>query len=153
MEQPATEIINIYLRKISLFQDLLNCVIRERENLITQDIKGIWSSLEEKESILASIDVTKHQLGGGSGSNMNLRDFSPVDREKINELSRTLVRLRLEIKTRVKENMSFINETLDFFHEMISAMTTSEADKCNNSYGPSGNSRKGARSLIYQSEA
>jgi hypothetical protein len=150
MEQSTKEIINIYLKKISLFQDLLSCITRERDNLINQDIKGIWSSLEEKESILESIAETKHQLAGVSDTDNNI---SFEDRDKIKELKRTLVRLRLEIKARVKENVSFIAETLDFFHEMISAMTTSEADKCNNSYGPSGNSRKGARSLIYQSEA
>jgi len=152
MEGNAKDIMNIYLKRIFLFQDLLNCLIRERDNLINQDIKGIWSSLEEKQSILTSIEETKHHINGISGKDINFRDIPAEDRDKIMELSRTLIRLKLEIKARVKENVSFINETLEFFHEMISAMTMTEADKCN-SYGPSGITRRGLRSVIYQGEA
>jgi len=151
MQQRVKDIINTYLRKNSLFQELLNCIIRERDNLINQDIKGIWASLEEKQTILESIEETKHYLNGISGRDINFRDIPPDDRDKIMELSRTLIRLRQEIKVRVKENVSFINETLEFFNEMISVMTMNEADKCN-SYGPSGISRRGLRSVIYQGE-
>jgi hypothetical protein len=151
MEQRAKEIINNYIKEISLFQDLLSCVIRERDNLINQDIKGIWDSLEEKESILSSIEESRRPLSGVSGEEIGLRDLPSQDKDRIRELSRALIRLKLEIKARVKENVSFINETLAFFHEMISAMTMSEIDK-SNSYGPSGICRRGPRSVIYQGE-
>jgi hypothetical protein len=151
MERNTKDIMNIYSRRISLFQDLLNCIIHERDNLINQDIKGIWSSLAEKQSILDSLEETKQHLDGVTEKDMVSRDIPQEDRDKILELSKILIGLKQEIKTRVKENVSFINETLDFFHELISTMTMTDADKCN-SYGPYGRARRGARSLIYQGE-
>jgi len=151
MERNTKDIMNIYSRRISLFQDLLNCIIHERDNLINQDIKGIWSSLAEKQSILDSLEETKQHLDGVTKKDMVSRDIPQEDRDKILELSKILIGLKQEIKTRVKENVSFINETLDFFHELISTMTMTDADKCN-SYGPYGRARRGARSLIYQGE-
>jgi hypothetical protein len=151
MERNTKDIMNIYSRRISLFQDLLNCIIHERDNLINQDIKGIWSSLAEKQSILDSLEETKQHLDGVTEKDMVSRDIPQEDRDKILELSKILIGLKQEIKTRVKENVSFINETLDFSHELISTMTMTDADKCN-SYGPYGRARRGARSLIYQGE-
>jgi flagellar biosynthesis/type III secretory pathway chaperone len=152
MESKAKDIIDIYKRRISLFKDLLTCITQEKENLINQDINGLWSALEEKQKLLASIEATKNPLDGCSYKDLNFRDFSSNDKDKIRELSRMLIGLKQEIRARVRENVSFINETLDFFNEMISSLTMTETDKCY-SYGPSGNSRKGLRSLMYQGEA
>ena len=151
MERNSKDIMNIYLRKISLFQDLLNCIIRERDNLINQDVKGIWASLEEKQAILKSIEETKNQFNGISERDITGRNFLPDERDEIMELSKTIIRLKEEIKARVKENVSFINETLDFLHGMISALTSTETDTYG-SYSPYGNSRRGPRSLMYQGE-
>jgi len=151
MERNTKDIMDIYSRRISLFKDLLNCIIRERDNLINQDIKGIWSSLAEKQSILDELEETRHCIDGITERDKVIRDIPQEDRDKIMVLSKTLIRLKQEIRTMVAENVSFINEMLEFFHELISAMTTSEDDKCN-SYGPYGNPRRGHRSLIYQGE-
>ncbi|GEM_PF-1823440 len=151
MEGNTKHIMNIYLRRISLFQDLLKCVIRERDNLINQDIKGIWDSLAEKQAILDSLEETKNQFYGIKEKDLVRHDIPQEDRDKIMELSKTLVRLRQEIRTRVGENVAFISETLEFFHELISAMTMNEDDRCE-SYGPYCNSHKGHRSMIYQGE-
>jgi len=150
MEINTQEIMNVYSRRISLFQDLLSCIIRERDNLINQDIKGIWSSLAEKQSILDSIEETNRHFDG-IDKDIDRREMPQEDRDKIMQMLKTLIRLKQEIRARVKENVSFINETLDFFHELISTMTRSEEDKCNY-YGPSGSFRKGSRNLIYQGE-
>jgi hypothetical protein len=151
MERNTKDIMDIYSRRISLFQDLLKCITRERDNLINQDIKGIWSSLAEKQSILDDLEETKLRLNGITERDKIIRDIPQVDRDKIMDLSKTLIRLKQEIRARVAENVSFINETLEFFHELISAMTMTEDDKCN-SYGPYGNPRRCHRSLIYQGE-
>jgi hypothetical protein len=139
------------MKEISLFQDLLNCIIRERDHLINQDIKGIWDSLEEKESILASIEQNRGLMEGITTGELSSMEIAPRDRERIRELSRALARLKLDIKSRVNENVSFINETLSFFQEMITTMTMSEINN-SKSYGPSGFSRRGPRSAIYQGE-
>jgi hypothetical protein len=151
MERNTKDIMDIYSRRISLFQDLLKCITRERDNLINQDIKGIWSSLAEKQSILDDLEETKHRLAGITERDKLIGDIPQEDRDKIMYLSKTLIRLKQEIRARITENVSFINETLEFFHELISVMTMSEDDKCS-SYGPYGNPRKCHRSLIYQGE-
>ncbi|MBN1628116.1 MAG: flagellar export chaperone FlgN [Deltaproteobacteria bacterium] len=149
MEITTKDIIDNYSRRLSLFKDLLSCIMRERENLINRDIRGIWSSLEEKQSIVDSIEETTSQLNGIMVKDAVNRDMLERERSKIVELSRSLMRLKQEIRARVSENVSFINETLGFFNEIISAMTMSEADKCA-SYGPYGNARRGRRCLMYQ---
>jgi hypothetical protein len=149
MEQNAKDIMAVYQERIFLYQDLLKCIDHERETLISQDINGIWTSLEEKQKILDSIERTKNNLGNFSGKDMG--NFSREDREKIIRLSRTIIGLKQEIKARTKENISFINDTLEFFNELISTMTKTETDKLN-SYGPTGNTRRGQRSSIYQGE-
>lgn len=151
MEITTKDIIDIYSRRISLFKDLLNCIMRERDNLINRDIQGIWSSLEEKQSIMDSIEETVSHLKGITEKDAVNRDMPEEDRGKIVELSRSIIKLKQEIRARVKENVFFINETLGFFNEIISAMTTSEADKCT-SYGPYGNTRRERRCLMYQGE-
>jgi len=151
MERNTKDIMDIYSRRISLFQDLLKCITRERDNLINQDIKGIWSSLAEKQSILDDLEETKLRLNGITERDKIIRDIPQVDRDKIMDLSKTLIRLKQEIQARIAENVSFINETLGFFNELISAMTMNESDRVN-SYGPYGNPRRGQRSLIYQGE-
>jgi hypothetical protein len=150
MEKNTKDIMDIYSRRISLFQDLLKCITRERDNLINQDIKGIWASLAEKQSILDDLEET-NRLGGITERDKIIRDIPQEDRDKIMDLSKTLIRLKQEIRARVSENVSFINETLEFFHELISTMTMTEANKCN-SYGPYGNSRRSHQSFIYQGE-
>ncbi|MDB9823518.1 flagellar protein FlgN, partial [Deltaproteobacteria bacterium] len=131
-------------------RDLLDCISRERDNLINQDIKGIWSSLEEKSEIMESITRTNEHLESILGKTPIYNDIPPRDRQTVMELSSSLDDLKKEIKLRVRENISFINDTLDFFHEMISTMTMSGHRE--NSYGPAGNSRKGSNSLIYHGE-
>jgi len=151
MTAQSKDIINVYSRRISLFQDLLKCMARERENLINRDIKGIWSSLEEKQSILDSIEETRDPLNVISERERIIHDYRQEDRHKIMELSMTLAGLKQEIRARVAENISFINETLDFFNEIISVMTKA-GDESFNPYGPYGNPRRTQRSMMYQGE-
>jgi len=151
MEITTKDIIDIYSRRISLFNDLLNCIMRERDNLINRDIRGIWSSLEEKQSIMDAIEETGRRLNGITERDIINRNMPGRDRDKIMELSRTLLRVKREIRARVGENVSFINETLDFFNEIISVMTKAGDDGFNH-YGPYGNLQKAQKSVMYQGE-
>jgi hypothetical protein len=56
MEKDINRLKNLYLKRVSLYEDLLNCIKRESDNLINQDIQGIWSSLDEKKEILEAIE-------------------------------------------------------------------------------------------------
>lgn len=150
MKQEIEKIENLYRKRISLFRDLLNCIARERDNLINQDTKGIWSTMEEKHKILESIDETREHIEEIKGRVSTYQDIPRGDRQSIIELSRTLASLKVEIKTRVAENISFVKETIHFFHEIISVLTASGRKEV--SYGPVKNSRHESTSLIYHSE-
>ena len=119
MEIDILKIKEIYLKRISLFKDLLNCIDRERDNLINQDINGIWSTMEEKQRILESLEETNGQIQKIDGREPSYRDIPHEERHSIVELTQTLSDLKEEAKVRVGENMSFIKETLDFFHDII----------------------------------
>jgi hypothetical protein len=150
MESNIQEIEAIYYRKISLFRQLIDCIALEKDNLINLDIKNLWSVMEEKQKILGSIEDARDQLKDIRGDNAPFHDIPIKDRQAIMELSQTLIDLKEEIKTRVTENVTFINETLDFFHELFSVFT--KADMPEDSYGPLRNNRKGSSNLIYHNE-
>jgi len=152
MEYNTKDIIDLYLKRISLFQDLLNCINRERDRLIHQDIKGIWESLEEKEEILSSIEETAHHLEGFSEKNIKYREMPSEEKNRVMELQRTIIRQKQEIKVRIRENVSFVKEALAFLQDLIATMTRTEDDQLN-PYGPYGTSRKKPRSMMYQGEA
>lgn len=149
MDTHVSEIKKIYRKRISLFRDLLACIDRERSCLINQDIQGLWSAMEEKQRLLGSIEETKDHVRKTAGREPAFPDIPAKDRQSIAELSHTLLDLREEIKVRVTENISFIQETLDFFHEIISSFT--KTDQTAGSYGPVKNKHK-ENHLIYHSE-
>ena len=123
MEIDVPEIEDIYRKRISLFRDLLYCMDRERDYLITHDIKGLWSAMEEKQNILGSIEETKSRVRKAVGNEPPYLDIPHKGRHSIVELSQTLLDLREEIKVRAAENIAFIKESLGFFHEIIWAFT------------------------------
>ncbi|MBW2610115.1 MAG: flagellar export chaperone FlgN [Deltaproteobacteria bacterium] len=150
MESNTQEIEEIYHRKVSLFRELLDCVVLERDNLINLDIKNLWDVMEEKQKILESIENARDQIKDITGEGSPYHNIPIEDRTVIKELSRTLADLNEEIKIRVRENVSFIEDTLSFFNEIISSFTM--AGRPGDSYGPGGNSRKGLPNLIYYNE-
>jgi hypothetical protein len=149
MEIDIPEIKKIYRKRISLFRDLLYCIDRERDYLINQDIKGLWSAMEEKQNILGYIELTKGHVQKIAGGEPAYLDIPAEDRQSVVNLSQTLLDLREEIKVRVTENVSFIKESLDFLHEIISTFT--KAGQIEDSYGPAKNHHKES-SRIYHSE-
>jgi len=150
MESNIQEIEEIYLRKVSLLRKLIDCIALERDNLINLDIKNLWSVMEEKQKILESIEDASDQLMDIRGNNSPFHDIPTKDRQSIMELSQTLVDLKEEVKTRVTENVTFINETLDFCHELFSIFTKTNMPEV--SYSPVRNNRKGNSNLIYHNE-
>lgn len=150
MEPDIGHIKNLFKKRISLLRELLDCVERERDSLINQDINGIWDRMEEKNNILGSLEKTKNHLEKAHANKQSLNIFSPTERHAVAELTRTQSNLKEEIKSRIRENISFINDTMDFFHELVTVMTMS--NRAEGSYGPSKQSRKESLNLLYHSE-
>ena len=149
MEPDMTEIEKTYRKRISLFKDLLDCIDNERDFLINQDINGLWTSMDEKTKIMESIRETGDYIKKIAGNEPTYQDIPLKDRSTFRELYRTLSKLREEIKVRVMENVSFISETLDFFHDIASTLT--KVGHKEDSYGPTRSSHR-EFSHIYHSE-
>lgn len=150
MEPDIGQIEGIFKKRISLLRDLLDCVGRERDSLLNYDINGIWALVDEKNKILESLEKTKDHIKTSDINKPLLDDFSLREKRYVTELSQTLSDLKNEIRTRVCENISFINDTMNFFHELVYVMTTS--GHAENAYGPSKNSRKESLNLLHHSE-
>jgi len=151
MEYNVPEMENMYRIRISHFRDLLNCITRERENLISMDINGIWSIMEEKQVILDSIEKTEKIFADSPDYKTLSHELQPEDLASIIRLSRTLGKLREEIRVRVEENISFIKETLGFFKDIISVFAMS--CRTEGIYGRGTKKRKDSTNMIYHSEA
>ncbi|MBN2060135.1 MAG: hypothetical protein JW882_06930 [Deltaproteobacteria bacterium] len=150
MEFNIPEIEDLYRMRISHFRDLLDCITRERDNLISMDINGIWSNMEEKQGILDSIEKTENIFAGTPDYRALSREIPPEELRSIIRLSRTLGKLREEIRVRVEENTSFIKETLGFFKDIISVFAMS--CRSEGVYGPGTKKRKELFNMIYHSE-
>lgn len=150
MEKDINKLKGLYTKRISLYEDLLGCIKRESDNLISQNIKGIWSSLDEKNEILEAIEENTRCFPENTASNPFPEETPRQDRDAIMQLKRKLTDLKQEISTRVKENVSFINETLGFINDIFSAF--SNIEKKPDTYDRSLKKRHGSSNLIYNNE-
>jgi len=150
MEQDIRKLKGWYSRRVSLYEELLECIKRERDNLINQDIKGIWNSLEEKKCILESIEEINKLFSEDTEKQKVFNDIHQKDRDNIDVMSRKLTGLKNEIGTRVKENISFINDTLSFINEIFSTLTKTGNSEV--TYGKKRNFQNDSSNLIYNNE-
>jgi hypothetical protein len=150
MEKSNNTLKELYTKRISLYEDLLGCIKRESDNLINQNIKGIWSSLDEKKDILEAIEENNKCFPENSGSTPVPADLPRQDRDAIMQFRRKLMDLKQEIGTRIKENISFTNDTLGFINDIFSSL--SNTDKKPDTYDRNLKKRNGSSNLIYQNE-
>lgn len=150
MEKDVNILKGLYIKRISLYEDLLGCIKRETDNLISQNIKGIWSSLDEKNKILEAIEENTSCFPEKSGSNPVPADVPRQDMDAIMQLKKKLIDLKQEISVRVKENISFVNETLCFINDIFSSLCKS--DKKPDTYSRNPKKRNGTSNLIYRNE-
>ena len=150
MEKDINRLKDLYTKRISLYEDLLSCIKRESDDLISQNIKGIWASLDEKKKILEAIEENNRNFPENTGLNPVLTDAPRQDRDAIIHLTRKLKDLKMEIGIRIKENVSFINETLGFINDIFSVFRG--LDKKPDIYGRNLKKRNGSSNLIYHNE-
>jgi hypothetical protein len=150
MEKDTNRLKNLYLKRVSLYEELLGCINRESENLINQDIKGIWASLDEKKEILEAIEENNRSFPENYAVTPVPTDISRNDKDLIMGFKRKLTDLKQEIGTRINENISFINETLSFINDVFNTITNN--DKKSDTYGRDLKRRNGTSNLIYHNE-
>ena len=154
METGSSGIEEAYQKKVSLLQALLGCLHLEQESLITMNLKSLWSLMERKDSLLDSIGLTDQEIRAvealGSVGGADGTDLPKEVRQAVRGLSREIQRLKMEIRARVKENVSFIQETLRFFDEIVSIFAAGNRPEV--SYEPQPGRARMSSSLIYQRE-
>jgi flagellar biosynthesis/type III secretory pathway chaperone len=150
MESLSAKMEVVYRKKVSLLRELLGCLAQERENLIVPNVLNLWSLMEEKQRLLASISETEEEIRGLKNQELSVREVSGTDRNPVTTLSHEIRRLGEEIKARVRENVSFIQETLLFFDEIISIFAS--GGRAEYSYEPVLKRQKISSSLIYKRE-
>jgi hypothetical protein len=136
----------LFYRKIMLYNDLLHYFKKERESLMNIDLDELWRISKEKEDICSEIKSTRQEILSTitdpkiDKTSFRLRqmlDLIPKEnRAKFQELYRTLINLKSEVDVLRKENMAFIDDSLQFLDEMISIITSEREsetmynDKC-----------------------
>jgi hypothetical protein len=136
----------LFYRKIMLYNDLLHYFRKERESLMNIDLDELWRISKEKEDICSEIKSTRQEILSTIAdpkidkTSFRLRqmlDLIPKEnRAKFQELYRTLINLKSEVDVLRKENMAFIDDSLQFLDEMISIITSEREsetmynDKC-----------------------
>ena len=122
----------LFYQKILLYNDLLDCFKREKESLLNIDLDSLWNISKEKEHICSKITSLREEIIAAvnlgieeKSFNLNqILDVIPVKkRDEFQKLYLTLINLRSEIEVLRKENMLFIDDSLQFLDEMISIIT------------------------------
>jgi len=123
---------DLFQRKILLYDDLLHCLEKERESLVTINMEALWTISREKEETCSKIESIRQEIVSivamdGQDSPLPL-DRIPglVSEEKAGTFQSfflTLDKLKNEIELLRKTNMAFMNDSLRFLDEMISIIT------------------------------
>ena len=123
---------DLFQRKIIRYDDLLRCLEKERESLVTINMDALWAISKEKEEICSKIESIRQEIVSvvdmdGQDSSLPLnRILGLVPEEKAGTFQGfflTLVKLKNEIELLRKANMAFTNDSLRFLDEMISIIT------------------------------
>ncbi|MBN1103157.1 MAG: flagellar export chaperone FlgN [Deltaproteobacteria bacterium] len=150
MESVSGKMEVAYRKKVSLLRELLGCLVQEKENLIVPNVQNLWSLMEEKQRLLVSISEAEEEIRGLRNQETCVREASGTDRNPVVVLSHEIRRLGEEIKARVRENVSFIQETLLFFDQIISIFAS--GGRVEYSYPPVLKRQRAFSSPIYKRE-
>ena len=111
--------------RIRLFQQLLDCVATEKNSLIELNIKQLWTLMEEKQDLIASLEESRQRISELIDLNDPYPHIPAGDRRMVLGLFRRMSQLKDEIKQRIQENVSIIQESLGFFHDLVSVFAHS----------------------------
>ena len=119
-------------KKIMLYHDLLECFKEEREYLINVDLDELWSISKKKEELCARIQSIRQEIIACTFPGTNRESFYlaqvleliPKDkRAACHALSLTLTRIKSEIEVLRKENMIYIDDSLQLLDEIMSIIS------------------------------
>ena len=123
---------SLFHKKIILFNDLLHCLKNESESLINIDLDSLWTISKEKEDICSKIESIREEIASALNprvdqsflaSHQILELLPEKHKATFWKLFQTLLKLEGEIEAIRKENMIFIDDSLQFLDEMMSILT------------------------------
>jgi len=146
MEDEGIRLIEkLFFKKIMLYNDLLHYLKEERESLISIDLDKLWRISKEKEKACADIESTKKEIiselslkGDQKAFNLNrIMEFIPEkSKTEFQNLYLRILKIKGEIEVLRIQNMTFIDDSLNFMDEIISIITGEDEsriiynDKC-----------------------
>ena len=122
----------LFYKKIMLYNDLLYCFEEERKSLIRIDLNKLWGLSKEKDEICAQIESIRREMSVAvnpeneqDAFNLNqIMDLLPEEyRDKFKKLYLRILKLKGEIEILRKQNILYIDDSLEFLDEMISIIT------------------------------
>lgn len=150
----------LFYKKILLYNDLLHCLKRERESLINIDLDKLWGISREKEETCSQIKSIRQEIISTVNLGIDEESFNPnhildliprESRAKFEKLYLTLIKLKSEIEILRKENMIFIDDSLQFLDDLISIITGKETSKI--MYNEKCHLRKSGANILLSREA
>lgn len=150
MEASFAGIEKAYQKEIALLQELLECLSLEKDHLVNLNLESLWAIMEEKQNVLKSIEQARDEIQSLVKDREQGQVHSPEVKSLMTVFSRKIERLKKEIGARVRENVSFIQDTLGFLNEMISIFVAGAQPEP--AYGPVRKAPTESANLIYHRE-
>jgi hypothetical protein len=122
----------LFYKKIMLYNDLLCCFEEERRALISIDLNKLWVLSKEKDEICDQIKSARQEITVAINLEIEQNEFNlkrvmdliPGDyTDKFKKLYLRILKLKGEIEILRKQNILYIDDSLEFLDEMISILT------------------------------
>ena len=122
----------LFFKKIMLYNDLLHYFMEERESLISIDLDKLWKISKEKEKACSEIISTRQEIMSVIGLKEDHNAFNlnqimgciPIKfKPEFQNLYLRILKLKGEIEILRIQNMTVIDDSLNFMDEIISIIT------------------------------
>ena len=122
----------LFYKKIMLYNDLLYCFEEERKSLIAIKINKLWELSKVKDELCVRINSIREEMSvavnlenQSNAFNLSLiMDLIPEKHtDKFKKLYLRILKLKGEIEILRKQNILYIDDSLEFMDEMISILT------------------------------
>ena len=122
----------LFYEKILRYNDLRRCFQQERAALIDIDMDCLWSLSKEKEETCRAIDDIRQRirdLASGSSNEPSasirqlINGLPAGTQAQLQEPYHTILRLKGEIDAMRRENMKYVDSSLEFLDEILSTIT------------------------------
>jgi len=119
-------------KKIALYRRLRDCLVRERQCLISMELDSLWALSDEKHELCSKIESLRETIvsrlwpsqSKGVFDARRILDALPVQqRASFQNLHLSLIGIKAEIENLRKENKLLVEDSLQFLDDMHSILT------------------------------